>query len=95
MGLLDLFKKSGSSRAEAVARQVEYEGYTIRPEPSKQQNGFVTAGYICKQTEDGEQLEQYFIRADTHADYDSASDHAIFKGKQIIKEFGDKLFTKG
>lgn len=94
MGIFNLLKKSGGAKSKESENLVEYEGYVIRPEPRKQGSGFVTAGYISKTEEDGSVKEQHFIRADTHSDRDSASEHAIFKGKQIIDEFGERLFGK-
>ena len=77
----------------SVEDAVEYRGYLIRPMPRKQGPQWLTSGVIIKQG--GEPAQEYpFIRADTHASKDQANDFAIFKGKQIIDEQGDRLFTK-
>ncbi len=93
MGLLSrLMGKDSGTKPEVEAEQVEFEGYIIKPSPLQQKGNFVTAGYILKVDESGEKKEHYFIRADTHADIETACNHAVFKGKQIIRESGDRIF---
>ena len=41
---------------------------------------------------DGETREHRFIRADRFGDIDSAADHAILKGKQLVDQMGDGMF---
>lgn len=95
MGLFSrLMGKGESGKAESEVEQVEYEGFTIRPSPLKQKGNYVTAGYILKMDDKGEMQEHYFIRADTHADFEVACNHAVFKGKQIIRESGTRIFDK-
>ena len=96
MGFLNrLFSKGkGKSESEPKADQVEHEGFLIQPAPMKQKGTYVTAGYIYKDHDGGMRKEHYFIRADTHIDYDSACQHAIFKAKQIIRESGDRIFSR-
>ncbi len=77
----------------SVEDAIEYRGYLIRPMPRKQAPQWLTSGVIIKQG-DGADQEHPFIRADTHASKDQANDFAIGKGKQIIDERGDRLFTK-
>ena len=76
-----------------VEDAVEYQGYLIRPVPRKQGSQWLTSGVIIKQGDEPAQ-EHPFVRADTHASKDQANDFAIVKGKQIIDERGDWLFTK-
>ena len=93
MGLFSkLLGKKESDSEIPQTETVEYNGYQIKPAPRKQGGQYVTAGYICKIGESGDVQEHHFIRADTHADIDSANQHAIFKGKQIINERGDGIF---
>lgn len=95
MGLFSrLTGKGERSKAESKVEQVEFEGFTIRPSPLQQKGTYVTAGYIRKLNESGEMQEHYFIRADTHADFNTACNHAVFKGKQIIRESGTRIFSK-
>jgi hypothetical protein len=82
-------EEAGETPEEAV----EYNGYLIRPTPRKQGGQWLTAGIIVKQA--GETAQEHpFIRAETHASRDQASDFAIVKGKQIIDEQGDRIFRE-
>lgn len=95
MGLFSrLMGKGEGSKAAPDVEQVEFEGFRIKPSPMQQKGTYVTAGYILKLDESGEMQEHYFIRADTHADFETACNHAVFKGKQIIRESGSRLFDK-
>ena len=88
--LKKIFRGSGADSAKP-GKTVEFEGYIIRPVPKKQGGQFLTAGVISKSFPDGIR-EHRFIRADTHAGFDSACDHAILKARQIIREQGDRIF---
>ena len=95
--LTDFFRNlvapSGGEAATSAAA-VEYNGYQIRPAPRKQGSQWLTAGVITKQFDDG--VKEYpFIRAETHGARDAAEDFAIVKGKQIVDEFGDRMFKAG
>lgn len=95
MGLLSrLMGKGDATKAEPEVEKVEFEGFLIKPSPLKQNSNYVTAGYILRVDDSGATKEHYFIRADTHADFDAACKHAIFKGKQIIRESGERIFDK-
>ena len=95
MGLLSrLMGKSSTTKSEPEVEPVEFEGFKIKPSPKQQSGNYVTAGYILKTDESGETKEHYFIRADTHADFDAACKHAVFKGQQIIRESGERIFDK-
>lgn len=92
MGIKSLFGKLvGSDKEEEPGEPVEYEGYHIRPQPKSKGGQFYTAGVILKDFPEGAK-EQYFIRADTHTSRDTACEHALMKGRQIIDEQGDRLF---
>ncbi len=73
---------------------VDYEGYKIRPASRRQGSQWLTAGVITKQFADGVK-EHHFIRAETHGAKDDADAFAILKAKQIIDEFGDRMFKEG
>ncbi len=94
MGMLRKLFGKGSDSSEAAAgssaESVEHEGYVIQPAPRKEKGSFHTAGYIRKCDESGQWQEQFFIRADTHADFKTACDHSVFKGRQIIDEYGGR-----
>ncbi len=95
MGLKSFFAKlTGGPEGEAEPGEaVDYQGYQIRPQPKAKGGQFYTAGIITKAFPEGPR-EQYFIRADSHASREHASEHAIVKGRQIIDEQGDKLFRE-
>jgi hypothetical protein len=77
---------------EPSAEPVEYRGFRIRPAPYRSRGQFQTAGVIEKDFDVG--TKQYrFIRAETHSSEDDAAAFAISKGKQIIDEQGDRIFT--
>jgi hypothetical protein len=77
---------------EPAAEAVEYKGFRIRPAPYSATGGFQTAGVIEKDFETGPK-EHRFVRAETHPSKDDAAAFAIAKGKQIIDEQGDRVFT--
>ncbi len=91
----NLIAPSGGEAADAgSAAAVEYNGYEIRPVPRRQGSQWLTAGVITKRFDDG--VKEYpFIRAETHGARDAAEDFAILKGKQIVDEFGDRMFKGG
>jgi hypothetical protein len=82
--------EAGAPRGKP-GKAVEYEGFTIVPEPMRSGGGFVTAGLIRKDFPDGAK-EHRFIRADTHASFEDAETFAVTKARQIIDELGDRLF---
>ena len=96
MGILSRILGKGESQStpEPELELEDYEGYKIKPAPRKQQGSFNTAGYIYKPDSSGELREHYFIRADTHADFDVACEHSVFKAKQIIDESGERIFDR-
>ncbi len=100
MGLGSLFgkllggsTKEGGNKAEP-AEAVEYNGFTIIAAPLKEGSQFKTAGSIVKDI-DGEAKTATFIRADNHADWQSAVTHSERKAQQIIDEQGEGMFSRG
>ncbi len=83
--------KSGSSH-EAPAEAVEYKGFRIRPAPYSSKGQYQTAGIIEKDFPEG-MKEHRFVRAETHPSKDDAAAFAIAKGRQIIDEQGDRIFS--
>ena len=49
---------------------------------------------MTKSFEDGEIKEHHFIRAETHGNKADAEAFSVIKGKQIVDEFGDRMFEK-
>ena len=97
MGIRSFFRRLGGSGGDEtpssapVGDPVEYRDYVIRATPKREGGHFYTAGTITKNFPDGPK-EKRFIRADTHTSTHSAREHAITKAKQIIDEYGDKIF---
>jgi len=86
----------GGSKGEGgdapSAEAVEYKGFRIRPAPYPSRGQHQTAGVIEKDFESGTK-EYRFVRAETHASADDAASFAIAKGRQIIDEQGDRIFS--
>ena len=80
---------SGQGRA---GEAVEYEGFTIVPQPMSQGGQYLTAGLITKTLDDGTVKEHHFVRADTHSSFEDAEAFAVTKARQIIDEQGERLF---
>lgn len=95
--LKKLFGLGGSSPGgpdPAKAPAQDYEGYTIRATPYEDGGRFQLCGIITK-TVEGETREHRFIRADKLATMEDAVFMTFFKGRQIIDQLGDDLFTRG
>ena len=75
-----------------VGPAIEYNGYTIQPAPRRERSQWLTAGVISKEFPEGSK-SQHFVRAETHAGVEQASEFAVIKAKQIIDERADQLFT--
>lgn len=91
--LKKLFGGGSSAGAEPAGpkKQVDYNGYVIAATPYKEGGQWQTCGTVSKVI-GGETKEHRFIRADRFADEDSAADHAIMKGQQIVDQMGDRIF---
>jgi len=100
MGLSEVFgklfgsAKSGVAETAEAADAIEYEGYTIVAAPIKEGSQYKTAGSISLEVE-GDVRTAQFIRADNHADRQSAVTHSEGKARQIIDEQGEKMFARG
>ena len=75
-----------------VARQTEHNGYVIAAAPYREQGQFQVAGVISKDI-DGSRREHKFVRADRFATLEEAADFTILKGRQIIDQQGDRIFS--
>jgi hypothetical protein len=80
-----------SGQPAATAKQAEHKGFTIEARPYREGGGYQTAGLISKDV-DGVRKEHKFIRADCFTTLDEAADFALYKGRQIVDEQGDRLF---
>ena len=82
---------SGGSAPAGPKKQIDYNGYVIAATPYKEAGQWQTCGTVSKAI-GGETKEHRFIRADRFADEDSAADHAIMKGQQMVDQMGDRIF---
>ena len=91
--LKKLFGGGGDKASEAgtPAQTVEYRGFTISATPYQEGGQWQTSGVVSK-TVNGEAREHRFIRADRFGDKDSAAEHAILKGRQIVDQLGEGMF---
>jgi hypothetical protein len=89
-----LTKGGGRKEPEAApSPAVEYKGFRIVPAPYPARAGqFQTAGTIEKDFPP-EVKRHEFVRAETHGSREDAAAFAIAKGKQIIDEQGERLFS--
>jgi len=88
-----LFGGASGDAQPKPSKAIEYKGLSIEAAPIKEDEKFRTAGFISGE-DDGEMKRIRFIRADQHADLDSAVNHAIAKAQQIIDEQGNALLKK-
>jgi hypothetical protein len=88
----NLFGGGGSSEP-APAPGEEYKGFTIRPTPMAAGSEYQLAGLIEK-TIGGELKTYKFVRADRMSSRDDAVSLALAKGRQIIDEQGEAVFSQ-
>jgi len=97
VGLGTLFSKlvggEKTAKAPQAADPIDYNGFSIVAAPLKEGGQFKTAGSISKEI-NGELKSVQFIRADNHADRQSAITHSERKGQQIIDEQGESMFAR-
>jgi len=95
MSILKKLFGGGDSSEPAAAkpkRQIEFEGYTIKATPYKEAGQWQTCGIVSKAVGDAVK-EHRFVRADRFSDEDQAAEHAILKGKQLVEQVGERMFT--
>jgi hypothetical protein len=97
MALGKFFKSLlGGSAGDGQAKPskpIDYEGFSIEAAPINEDGKYRTAGFISGEV-DGETRRIRFIRADQSADLETAINHSISKGQQIIDEQGKSLLNK-
>jgi hypothetical protein len=95
--LKSLFGLGGSKEPEsgpaATAKEAEHKGFIIRATPYKDGGQYQTAGTIVKEI-GGEMKEYKFVRADRFSTLDEAADLSLSKGRQIIDEQGERMFSR-
>ena len=90
--LFGLGSKKAAEAEPTVAKEVEHKGFRVRATPFKAEGQYQTCGVISKEI-GGVLKEHSFIRADRFADIETAADVALSKGRQIVDEQGDRLFS--
>ncbi len=92
---MSFFRKlfgGGAAEKPAAAKTLEHKGFTIQAAPFKEGGQFQLAGVISKEI-NGVRREHKFIRADRFTSFDEAADIALNKGRQIVDERGEQLFS--
>lgn len=84
-------KPAGASGGKA-AKSVEHNGYRIEAQPYPEGGQFQLAGTISKEI-DGVRKEHRYVRADRFASIEDAAEYTILKGKQIVDQQGDRIFS--
>lgn len=95
MSFLKRLFGGGGEKAEpstAVAKEIEHKGFIIRATPYKSDGQYQTCGVVAKEI-DGVVKEHRFIRADRFAALDDAVDVSLNKGRQLIDEQGERIFS--
>jgi hypothetical protein len=92
-GLGGKSEAAGETATAKAVKEIEHKGFTVRAAPFQEGGQYQTAGAIVKVV-DGVEREHRFIRADRFASIDAAADVALAKGRQIIDEQGEKIFTR-
>lgn len=90
--LFGLGGKEAGEAAPATVSQVEHKGFIIKATPFKEAGQYQTCGVISKEV-GGVLKEHKFIRADRFPALETAAEIAISKGKQIVDEQGERIFT--
>ncbi len=88
--------RGGGEAAEAPRRSDKaetYKGYEIHPLPQQASGQWRLAGMIVRAGDGDEEHEAEFIRADMFPSQEEAETFCLRKGRQIIDERGDNLFS--
>ena len=83
--------ETGDERGTAAGDPLEYQGFTITPEPYRNQGQWQLAARITKEI-GGELREHHLVRADLVSDPEEARRHAVMKAQRLIDERGDGVF---
>lgn len=82
----------GDAKPAAPAPGENYKGFVIRPALMQAGSEYQLAGTIEKEV--GGELRTYkFVRADRMGSREDAETMALSKGRQIVDEQGDKMFS--
>jgi len=90
--LRSLFGGGASSDARKSTARAEHKGYLIEATPYPEAGQFQLAGLISKEIA-GTRKEYRFVRADRFTTAEEAAGRALDKGRQLVDEQGDGLFS--
>jgi hypothetical protein len=82
----------GEAESASAVKQAEHKGFIIEARPYKESGQYQAAGVIKKDVS-GVVKEHKFIRADRFMTLDDAADFSLAKGRQIVDEQGERLFS--
>ncbi len=91
MSLFSKFKALFGDSTPAAAQvlpSVEYNGFTITPEPQPEGGQYRVSGWVRK-----DELEHQFIRADILPSQQACADEMIRKAQIMIDQRGESLFS--
>lgn len=83
---------TGAPAEVKAAAEEAYKGFLIRATPMPVGSEHQLAGTISKEI-GGETKSYKYVRADRLSSRDEAASVAIAKGRQLVDEQGDKLFS--
>jgi hypothetical protein len=92
--LKKLFGGSSGGEPSEPAEQIEHEGYLITPTPIAEGGQYRLAADISREM-DGQIRTHRLVRADLFMSRQEASEAALRKAKQVIREQGDAMFDTG
>jgi hypothetical protein len=76
-----------------AAGEAEHKGFMIRATPFKQGGEYQTCGIVSKEI-DGVVKEHKFVRADRFAALEDVVSITLNKGRQLVDEQGERLFSE-
>ncbi|MDP3899052.1 MAG: HlyU family transcriptional regulator [Mesorhizobium sp.] len=81
----------GGEAAATPAKQIDYNGFTIKATPFQENGQWLTCGVVSKEI-DGAVKEHRFIRADRFPSLEGAVEHSFVKGRQLVDQQGERMF---
>ena len=84
--------KAGGTKADLPLAEEDYKGFRIKAVAMPAGSEHQLAGIVEKEI-GGELKSHKFIRADKFSSRDEAASVALMKGKQLIDEQGERLFS--
>ena len=88
---MSLLKKLFGGAEPPAPDPITHAGFTIFPEPVKEDGGYRIAARIEKEV-GGDMQVHHMIRADTYAGQETAIEASISKAKQVIDQMGERIF---